>query len=90
MTDAGIDFVTAGENVASGSDMAYDLDDIEDALMDEPECEFNHRGNILNRNFTHVGIGVDHCDDGNMYVTQDFAAFGSNDIREDPHEYCGY
>ena len=90
MADAGIDFVTAGENVAMGTDGVYDLEDLEDLFMDEPECEANHRGNILNRNFTHVGIGATHCDDGNIYVTQDFAAFSFDDIRDDPNEYCEY
>jgi len=88
MADAGISYVTAGENVAMGTDSFYDVNDLEDRFMDEPECEANHRGNILNRNFTHVGIGVTHCDDGNLYVTQDFATFNSADLRNDPHEYC--
>jgi hypothetical protein len=90
MADAGIDFVTAGENVAMGTEKFYDLNDLEDLFMNEPECEANHRGNILNRNFTHLGIGVAHCDDGSLYVTQDFASFSYDDIRDDPHEYCKY
>jgi uncharacterized protein YkwD len=90
MAEAGIDFVTAGENVAMGTDSVYDLNALEDGFMNEPECEANHRGNILNRNFTHIGIGVTHCDDGNLYVTQDFATFSPDDIRDDPHEYCEY
>ncbi|MBN1626931.1 MAG: hypothetical protein JW944_10440 [Deltaproteobacteria bacterium] len=90
MADAGIEFVTAGENVAMGNDIAYDLNDIEDSFMKEEECEYNHRRNILNRDFTHVGIGIVHCDDGNQYITQDFATFNFDDIRNDPNEYCEY
>ena len=88
LTDAGINFVAAGENVTNGTDGVYALDDLEDGLMEEPECKSNHRGNILNRDFTHVGIGVVHCDDGNLYITQDFATFSFDDLRDDPHEYC--
>lgn len=89
MTDAGINFVAAGENIAMGTDGAYSVADLEAAFMNEPECQENHRGNILSRDFTHVGVGVYHCTkDGNLYVTQDFASFDYSDIRTDPNEYC--
>ncbi|MCZ7586384.1 MAG: CAP domain-containing protein [Deltaproteobacteria bacterium] len=88
MEDAGIAFVAAAENIAMGTDGAFDVGDFEDLFMDEPECAQNHRGNILNRDLTHVGIGVHHCGDGNLYVTQDFGTFSFDDIRDDPHEYC--
>jgi uncharacterized protein YkwD len=89
MADAKIKYVTAGENVAMGTDGVYNVNNLEDGLMNEPKCESNHRGNILNRDFNYVGIGVEHCDDGNIYITQDFASFSSDDIRNDPNEYCG-
>jgi len=66
MTDAGIEFIAAGEKMAMESDNAYDLDDIEDSFMDEPECESNHRGSIPDSDFTHVGIGIVHCEDGSQ------------------------
>ena len=89
MQAGGISFVAAGENIATGTDGVFTLADLEESFMDEPECELNHRGNILARDFTHVGIGAYHCaDDGMLYVTQDFATFDQSDIRTDPHEYC--
>ena len=90
MNDAGINWFTAGENI--GKAYGYGLDEtlvvIEDSFMNEPECSQNHRSNILQRNFTHVGVGVYQCPDGWIYITQDFAAFNYEDIRQDPHEYC--
>jgi uncharacterized protein YkwD len=88
MHDDGIDYVAAGENIAMGTDGYYTVTDLEKSFMNEPECQENHRGNILSRDFTHVGVGVVHCDDGNMYVTQDFASFVTSDLRTDPNEYC--
>jgi hypothetical protein len=88
MDAAGIDYVAAGENIAMGTDGYYTVDDFEVSFMDEPECQLNHRGNILSRDFTHVGIGVHHCSDGNVYVTQDFASYDYEDIRQDAHEFC--
>jgi hypothetical protein len=90
MDAAGIQWVTAGENIFRVSGVGVDeaVTMGEEAFMDEPECVANHRSNILNRNFTHVGVGVYECGDGYIYITQDFAAFSFGDIRQDPHEYC--
>lgn len=41
--------------------------------MNEPKFQHNHRGNILNPNYTHVGIGIVKAPDGYLYITQDFA-----------------
>ncbi|MBZ0273014.1 CAP domain-containing protein [bacterium] len=89
MSAAGISFFAAGENIAMGTDGAFDVQDLQNQFMNEPQCVANHRGIILSRDLTHVGIGVYHCDDGNMYVTQDFATFDQDAIRDDPHEFCG-
>lgn len=89
MDDAGVTYVAAGENIAVGTDITGVIDQLQGLFMDEPECQANHRGNILNRDFTHVGVGVYHCEDGNLYLTQDFATAEFEDLRDDPHEYCG-
>jgi len=90
MDDADIGWIAAGENIFWGSGMSVSaaLGMAEDGFMDEPECTLNHRSNILNRNFTHVGIGVYECPNGKIFITQDFASFSYDDIRNDPHEYC--
>lgn len=50
MRQAGIRYRTAGENLAG----APSLDRAHTGLMNSP----GHRANILNRSFTHVGIGI--------------------------------
>jgi uncharacterized protein YkwD len=44
----------------------------ETLFMNEPKFERNHRGNILNPNYTHVGIGIARGPDGSLYITQEF------------------
>lgn len=88
MADGGVSFVTAGENIAYGTNGSGIVGTLEDLFMDEPECDLNHRGNILNRDFRYVGVGVHECGDGLLYLTQDFATFSASDLRDDPHEYC--
>ncbi len=86
MDDAGVNYVAAGENIAWG--MGYTVQNLQDAFMNEPECELNHRSNILARDFTHVGVGIYDCPDGSFYLTQDFGTFSFDDIRSDSHDYC--
>lgn len=50
MTNMGIKYVYAGENLAGNPS----LDNAHETLMDSP----GHRKNILNPNYTHVGIGI--------------------------------
>lgn len=66
---AGIRFRCAGENLASGY---HSVEATEYAFMDEPPYEQNHRGNILNPCFTHVGIGIVMNPDGTYVITQNF------------------
>jgi len=90
MADQGLTFVAAAENIymATLGDPQDLIADAEEAFMDEPECAANHRGNILNRDYKYVGVGLYECPDGWFYVTQDFATFDSGDLRTDAHEYC--
>jgi len=86
MEDDGISFVSAGENLAAGTNLS--METANDMWMDEPVCVHNHRSNLLSRLFTHIGVGVYDC--GSMvYITQDFATFSFDDMPEGDHPQCG-
>lgn len=69
LREAGIEWRRVGENVA----MAPSVEQIENMIMREPPFQQNHRANVLDRNFTEVGIGV--ATHGNeVFVTEDFYA----------------
>ncbi|WP_018922045.1 stalk domain-containing protein [Salsuginibacillus kocurii] len=64
MRAAQIDYVRAGENLAVGQiSSIYATEDLLNSVT--------HRQNILNADFTHVGIGVAHEDD-KPYFTQNY------------------
>jgi uncharacterized YkwD family protein len=63
MKTFGITYKTAGENIALNSS----VEKAHVALMNSE----GHRANILNPNFTHIGIGI-VSKGGNLYITQDF------------------
>ncbi len=65
----GIQWLSTGENVARASDAA----EAESLFMDEPKFQQNHRANILNPNYTIVGIGVAKDSEGTLYITEEFA-----------------
>jgi uncharacterized protein YkwD len=67
---AGIHWRAVGENIALNGTVPG----AEAAFMNEPRFQSNHRGNILNANFTEVGIGIVQGPKGSLYITQDFAA----------------
>jgi uncharacterized protein YkwD len=67
---AGILWNAVGENIAKYPEVSQ----AEAAFMDEPKFQHNHRGNILNSKFTHVGVGIARGPDGILYITQEFAA----------------
>lgn len=66
---AGIRWLSTGENVANCSSVG----EAEYLFMNERRFEHNHRWNILNANYTHVGVGVVRAPDGSLYITQEFA-----------------
>jgi len=66
----GIPWQAAGENIAIYGTVLG----AEAAFMKEPRFQHNHRGNILNANYTDVGIGIVKGSDGSLYITQDFVA----------------
>jgi uncharacterized protein YkwD len=61
----GLHFSRSGENVGYNTD----FDGIQKAFMKSPP----HRENILNPDYTLVGIGLVRGDDGVYWATQDFA-----------------
>jgi uncharacterized protein YkwD len=69
ISSAGILWTRVGENIAS----CQTIGQAESTFMDEPKFEQNHRWNILNPAFTHVGVGIARGSDGMLYITEDFA-----------------
>jgi uncharacterized protein YkwD len=66
---AGIQWRATGENIAKFPD----VQSAQTGFMDEPKFQHNHRGNILNPAYTHVGVGIARGADGLLYITQEFA-----------------
>ena len=67
---AGIQWRALAENIAINRTITA----AEKDLMDEPRFQQNHRGNILNPAYTDIGIGIAQAPNGDLYITQDFAA----------------
>lgn len=71
-----IGYVACGENIgivygeAAHSEKA--VRDIHEAFMKQPRSLTNHRGNLLNPIWTHVGIGIAYNPDGALVATQNF------------------
>ncbi|HWR45005.1 CAP domain-containing protein [Sporomusa sp.] len=64
MKQAGISYRYAGENLAINSNVTT----AENAFMNSS----GHRANILNSNYTEVGVGVRYDSAGSAYVVQEF------------------
>jgi len=71
-------FLCAGENVAimtaqgGMASIRTSLEQIQRGFMSESPNQQNHRGDILNPAFTHIGIGIAYDGPGRLAVTQDF------------------
>ena len=74
MKAAGIPWRALGENIAINGTVPG----AEAAFMNEPRFQNNHRANILNANYTDVGIGIVQGPNGSFYITQDFLAIPAN------------
>ncbi len=78
MERQGIGYLACGENIgvvygaASHSDQG--IIEIHKAFMNQPRRLTNHRGNLLNPIWSHVGIGVAYDPAGSLIVTQNFIA----------------
>lgn len=82
----GISYLACGENIgvvygdaAHSERGAYD---IHNAFMKQPRSVTNHRGNLLNPIWTHVGIGVAYNPDGALVVTQNFISAPVKKLRQ--------
>ncbi len=82
---AGVFYIKAGENLARGNDLLPSEAMV--LFMNEPSCEVNHRGNVLDNDFTHTGIGTVFCGD-HVFYTQLFAVFEAELLRDDNNEFC--
>jgi len=65
MQNYGINYRTAGENIAAGQKTP---EDVVNAWMNSS----GHRANILNANFTHIGVGLAEGGSYGTYWTQEF------------------
>ena len=77
MTNAGINYNTAGENIAVNQFFNDPAGEAVNGWMNST----GHRANILRTTFTHAGMGVAITSDGRHYFTQVFAGF-SKDVPE--------
>jgi Cysteine-rich secretory protein family len=71
LTKAGIPWKAMSENIV----IRTTIERGENAFMDEPRFQPNHRGAILNATYTHVGIGIVKAPNGELYITQEFARY---------------
>ncbi len=71
-----IRYVACGENIGvfyGDEALSYRaIKEIFDAFMNQPRSLTNHRGNILNPVWTHIGIGIAHNPAGSLVATQNF------------------
>ena len=70
LNEADIPWQAAGESIA----IYGTVEGAAAAFMNEPSFQHNHRGNILNSNYTDVGVGIVKGSDGSLYITEDFAS----------------
>jgi uncharacterized protein YkwD len=68
-SQVGGDWTKLGENVGVG----YDVDGLMQAFINSPA----HYANLVDPEWTHVGVGVVMAADGRMYTTHNFMALGS-------------
>ena len=80
-----IGYMACGENIgivygqAAHSERA--AHDIHNAFMSQPRSLTNHRGNLLNPIWTHVGIGIAYNPDGALVATQNFISAPASRFR---------
>lgn len=81
----GISYVACGENIGivygESSHTQQGVYDIHNAFMNQPRSLTNHRGNILNPVWTHIGIGIAYNPDGALVATQKFISAPTTRLR---------
>jgi uncharacterized protein YkwD len=74
----GIRYVACGENIGivygAASHSEQGIYEIHKAFMNQPRRMTNHRGNLLNPIWSHIGIGAAYDSSGSLVVTQNFVA----------------
>ena len=71
----GIRYLACGENIGivyGAADYQDGVADIHHTFMNQPRRLTNHRGNLLNPIWTHVGIGIATGANGMLVATQNF------------------
>ena len=73
-----IAYVACGENIGvvygAASHSEQGVYEIHNAFMNQPRRLTNHRGNLLNPIWTHVGIGAAYHESGTLFLTQNFVS----------------
>lgn len=81
----GINYVACGENIGiyygEGAHTLRAVKEIHDAFMNQPRSMTNHRGNLLNPIWTHLGIGIAFNPDGSLVATQNFISAPTTRLR---------
>lgn len=81
----GVHYVACGENIGIVyGETAHNeqaVHDIHNAFMNQPRSLTNHRGNLLNPIWTHVGIGIAYNPDGALVATQNFISAPARRLR---------
>lgn len=81
LTEAGVQWTSAGENIGDGGPEANTPADIaamavhltQDMINEKPPND-GHRLNILSSSFRHIGISVLRDSSGTVWMTQDFSS----------------
>ncbi len=72
----GIHYLACGENIGvvygRASHGEQGIHEVHNAFLNQPRSLSNHRGNLLNPIWTHVGVGVAYNEQGALVVTQNF------------------
>jgi uncharacterized protein YkwD len=80
-----IRYVACGENIGivygESAHSAQAIHDIHNAFMNQPRSMTNHRGNILNPVWTHIGSGIAYNEDGSLVATQNFISAPLDRLR---------
>ncbi|MFZ0549150.1 MAG: CAP domain-containing protein [Candidatus Promineifilaceae bacterium] len=80
-----IRYVACGENIGivygESARTSQAVHDIQKAFMNQPRSLTNHRGNVLNPIWTHIGIGIATSEDGSLVATQNFISAPIDKLR---------
>jgi uncharacterized protein YkwD len=81
----GLSYVACGENIGvvygQAAHTSQAVHDIHNAFMNQPRSLTNHRGNVLNPIWTHIGIGIAYNPGGSLVATQKFISAPAARLR---------